>query len=103
MANKNGNQVKHIKRKSICDKYNGKCAYCNRQVGMKGTLDHYLPKSLGGTDCNDNLKWSCIECNTLKADMSPEEWEDRIPVIQIQKTKYEQKIELLKRSIKKTA
>lgn len=66
-------------RVNLCNRADGRCEYCRRQVGMKGTVDHYLPQALGGTNAQTNLRWACVACNNLKADMTPEEWEQRMP------------------------
>jgi 5-methylcytosine-specific restriction endonuclease McrA len=71
--------VKHELRKALCNKFGGLCAYCRRNVGMNGTVDHYLPQALGGTNARENLRWCCLGCNNVKADMHPDEWELLVP------------------------
>ncbi len=71
--------VKHEVRKGLCNKFDGKCAYCRKDIGMRGTVDHYIPQALGGTNAKGNLRWCCTECNGLKGDMPPEQWEQRMP------------------------
>lgn len=47
------------------------CAYCRSQEAVSGvqfTVDHVLPRSLGGTDELDNLCLACWECNLFKHD-----------------------------------
>lgn len=87
--------VKHELRKSLCNKFGGKCAYCERQIGMRGTIDHYLPQVLGGTNERGNLRWCCPECNIAKADLHPDEWEQRRPVPVASTTKADRRIALL--------
>ena len=70
---------KRALRSNLCKRADGRCAYCQRRIGMAGTVDHYLPQALGGTNEKTNLRWSCVGCNNLKADMPPEEWEQRKP------------------------
>lgn len=70
--------VKHELRKALCNAFGGLCAYCKRAIGMKGTVDHYLPQALGGTNARENLRWCCLGCNGEKADMEPAEWEQVI-------------------------
>ncbi len=67
-------------RVTLCNRASGRCQYCNLKVGMRGTVDHYLPQALGGTNARENLRWACVGCNNLKADMPPEEWEQRKPL-----------------------
>ena len=62
-------------RRWLREVYQGACAYCHRQIGRHGTVDHYLPRALGGGNGRNNLRWCCITCNRAKADMHPAEWE----------------------------
>jgi 5-methylcytosine-specific restriction endonuclease McrA len=59
-------------RRSLCNRFDGRCAYCNANIGMKGTVDHYIPQALGGTNAKSNLRWCCLTCNGLKSDMHPD-------------------------------
>jgi 5-methylcytosine-specific restriction endonuclease McrA len=49
------------------------CAYCGTKHGRM-TIDHFMPKALGGSDKLDNLRPACIPCNQRKADMHPDDW-----------------------------
>jgi hypothetical protein len=52
------------------------CEYCGvTEADSAGTLtvDHYQPRSRGGTDELDNLLYSCYRCNLYKADYWPEQ------------------------------
>lgn len=82
-------------RKNVCDRYGGRCAYCDIYVGMKGTVDHYVPQALGGQHHPHNLRWCCISCNNLKGDMSPKDWEAKKPPRVQHETKHEKRIRLL--------
>ena len=42
------------------------CRYCKRETGMKGDLDHIIPRSRGGKSHPLNLLNSCIWCNRSK-------------------------------------
>lgn len=62
-------------REKIYIRDKGKCRYCRKQIeweavtkqGRKDvTLDHIIPKCLGGTDSEDNLTIACFRCNNLK-------------------------------------
>ena len=86
---------RRIVRKNLCDKYGGCCAYCDVYVGKRGTVDHYLPQSLGGTHDFDNLRWACTSCNNLKGDLPPQEWEMNKPSSHRAETKHENRIRLL--------
>ncbi len=55
------------------------CEYCGvteTNVGSELTVDHFQPKTKGGTDAPDNLLYCCFRCNLYKADYWPEEPED---------------------------
>ncbi len=41
------------------------CQYCGRRVS-KPTIDHVVPRRLGGQDTWENLVTACAECNTKK-------------------------------------
>lgn len=51
------------------------CPYCLGEFPLKkGTIDHLIPKSRGGTDEPYNLVWSCSRCNGDKGSLTPEEY-----------------------------
>lgn len=63
------------KRALIQYKFDGKCAYCGKDLSEKGcTLDHIIPKSRGGYKTEDNLYPACRKCNERKADLSMEDF-----------------------------
>ena len=63
-------------RRDVCASYNATCAYCGTKVRLhQGTIDHYLPTALGGSNETPNLRWCCRPCNNKKGGMTPEEWE----------------------------
>lgn len=69
---------------------------------MRGTVDHYVPQALGGSNARSNLRWACARCNTLKADMPPEEWEQRIPELpRPAETTYQRKVRLIQRAVQR--
>ncbi len=52
----------------IRDKY--KCQFCGVQLEKKYcTVDHIVPKALGGLSTWENCCTSCSECNNLKGDL----------------------------------
>lgn len=60
----------------IYKKYRGKCCYCQVQLRYDdATLDHWLPRALGGDNRRANLRLACESCNSLKDDMHPRQWE----------------------------
>lgn len=75
------------------EKSKDKCFYCERELNDKSdiepenpwldlTKDHVIPKSKGGSGDIRNIRICCAQCNKLKADRTPEEFqeflEDRI-------------------------
>lgn len=80
-------------RRSVHARAGGVCEYCGERATLKvGTVDHYLPQALGGTNAKTNLRWACFPCNQRKGDMPPQEWEQRRPVPVVRKN---DRIELL--------
>ena len=51
--------------KQIWRKSSGICAHCGRKVDAESdrTIDHVIPRSLGGTDDQRNLMPLCKTCN----------------------------------------
>lgn len=50
------------------------CQYCGCQPGTTNlTYDHVTPRSRGGKTCWENIVTACLECNSNKADRTPEE------------------------------
>jgi hypothetical protein len=53
-------------RRFVRERANYLCEYCHspeRLSPSRFTLDHIIPKSLGGTDDTDNLALACRRCN----------------------------------------
>lgn len=62
------------KRKEIFKRDDWICQYCGDKVTLENaTLDHYIPQSKGGGNTKDNLKTSCLICNSIKCDKTYEE------------------------------
>ena len=52
---------------------NHSCRYCGQCApDVRLTVDHVVPKALGGTDAPSNLVAACIDCNVGKASSSPD-------------------------------
>jgi len=50
------------------------CQYCGAQPGSEElTIDHVLPRAQGGTSTWANCVLACIDCNSRKADRTPEQ------------------------------
>lgn len=56
--------------KAIFDLQSGKCGLTGRQLDFQSMqLDHITPKSRGGGNQIDNLRWVCKEANMAKRDL----------------------------------
>jgi len=53
-----------------------KCFYCKTIIKRLclGNIDHVVPLSKGGTSKEENLVFTCFECNARKADKMPNEF-----------------------------
>ena len=57
------------------------CAYCKREMDaesdqMRPTRDHVVPKSRVPKHLPaGRIAWACYVCNSIKADMTPAEWD----------------------------
>lgn len=49
-----------------------KCHYCDERLTLAtSTLDHVVPRLLGGTNHPANLRLACLTCNRAKAAHPP--------------------------------
>ncbi len=62
------------KRKEVYERDCWICYYCGEPVTETNvTLDHFIPVSKGGTNKKENLKTSCLLCNSIKSGKTYEE------------------------------
>jgi 5-methylcytosine-specific restriction endonuclease McrA len=61
-----------LTRKEIFRRDNYTCQYCGRQLSNL-TIDHVIPRHLGGETNWDNLVTACPRCNHLKGGMTPQQ------------------------------
>lgn len=55
----------------------GTCHFCGKELLFKQvSIDHYLPKSKGGSDDIFNLVCSCRRCNKYKKSSVPEDYKE---------------------------
>lgn len=66
---------KYIDKQYIYEREDKKCYFCGKNLYKnKVTLDHYYPRSLGGTEEVFNLVSSCKKCNNRKKSSKPEDY-----------------------------
>ncbi|MGD1705110.1 RNA-guided endonuclease IscB [Dapis sp. BLCC M229] len=67
-------------REYLLEKFNRTCVYCNTKEGFFN-LDHFYPKSKGGSDRVSNLVLSCVECNQKKDNQLPADFLSDRPLL----------------------
>lgn len=61
-------------RRMIYKLYNKQCQYCGETFGTHDlNIDHVIPTSQGGKTKWENCVLACIECNSKKANRTPEQ------------------------------
>lgn len=61
-------------RHNIFERDRNTCQYCGRSFDRKDlNLDHVIPRDRGGPTTWENIVCSCVECNTHKANRTPQE------------------------------
>ncbi len=61
-------------RHNIFERDHNTCQYCGQQCDRNDlNLDHVIPRDRGGPTSWENIVCSCIECNTRKANHTPQE------------------------------
>ena len=61
----------NLSRHNIFKRDRNRCVYCGSKDSL--TIDHVVPKSVGGRDTWDNLVTACQKCNAKKGSMTPEQ------------------------------
>lgn len=61
-----------LTKRNILKRDDHRCQYCGTAHGPM-TIDHVIPKRLGGRDTWENLVCACVACNGRKGDRPPEE------------------------------
>ena len=59
-----------LTRKNVLIRDGYVCCYCGSCKGPM-TVDHIIPKNLGGTDSWENLACACDKCNNKKSNKTP--------------------------------
>lgn len=71
-----GRKFKLLKdRERLCERQNWRCCYCGIRMQLEvhfqrdsATLEHVVPRSLGGPDDEGNIVMACYPCNHERAD-----------------------------------
>ena len=68
MSNHNMSGVaRRRRRRSLYTTYGGACIYCKQVFPMEQlTLEHLVPRSLGGSNALHNLRLACLPCNSRR-------------------------------------
>lgn len=61
-------------RQAVFDKTGGRCFHCKEPLADDWEIDHFIPRSKGGTGSFTNLVPSCKQCNQDKCDTMPCDW-----------------------------
>jgi len=65
---------KELSRKNVLLRDGYACQYCGRKMAPSElTIDHVLPRAMGGRTSWDNVVTCCRKCNTRKSNRTPEE------------------------------
>jgi 5-methylcytosine-specific restriction endonuclease McrA len=61
-------------RRNIFERDKNTCQYCGRKFKKTElTLDHVVPRSLGGRSTWENMVLACVQCNVRKGNRLPED------------------------------
>lgn len=67
-------QTVKLNRRNLFARDRNTCQYCGRHFATSDlSIDHVLPRSLGGGDSWENLVCACIRCNARKGGRTPEQ------------------------------
>lgn len=68
------NPITRFSRKSLFRRDQYCCQYCGKALSSRSiTIDHVLPRSLGGKTNWENCVSACLKCNSNKRDRTPEQ------------------------------
>lgn len=67
-------QHMNFNRRALYRRDDNRCQYCGCRPGMKLlSLEHVTPKFFGGKTTWENVVLACVECNSKKANRTPEQ------------------------------
>ncbi len=59
-------------RRNLFARDHNTCQYCGKKFSSSQlSLDHVIPRSLGGTTCWENIVCACLKCNVRKGGRTP--------------------------------
>lgn len=80
------------KRQRLFENQKGACHYCKRPTNFAAfTVDHVVPLSRGGANVFFNLVGACQSCNSMKANLTAEEFAQVICVTE-REVKYDREL-----------
>lgn len=65
------------KRQRIYARDGWRCVWCKRHAsesGVKLTIDHFMPRALGGDNATENMLTACSRCNSERQDRPAIGW-----------------------------
>jgi 5-methylcytosine-specific restriction endonuclease McrA len=66
-------------RRNLFKRDHSSCQYCGARPGSAElTIDHVIPRSLGGTSTWENCVLACVACNARKANRTPDQAKMRL-------------------------
>lgn len=66
-------QTLSFNKKNILKRDGYTCLYCGRNGGERMTIDHVVPRYLGGKTIWENVVSACRSCNTRKGNRTPQQ------------------------------
>lgn len=61
-------ETRRKRKAALLKLYGPHCWLCNRAIESRPTIDHVVPRSLGGTHALENLRLAHFHCNQRRAD-----------------------------------
>ncbi len=80
--------TKSVRTLYLYEKQDKKCFYChqlffeNGEVLRNYTIDHMIPSSKGGKDTLDNICLCCADCNSLKGNLSAQDFVEMLSKVE---------------------
>jgi 5-methylcytosine-specific restriction endonuclease McrA len=72
-------QTLSFNKKNILKRDGYTCQYCGRNGSERMTIDHVVPRYLGGKTIWENVVSACRSCNTSKGNRTPQQAGMRLP------------------------